>query len=242
MPDYSLKRSNQPQEKQIQPQAPSPIAQLSQASQQAKLETENALLREALATSAQNCETLMQQLVESQKEFRFQTAQTLEAMQTAVSRTGEISYHSLNEMKAQIEESDQNHLNQLSKLQNQNQLFSQSLNAVLTTVVDKLSMQIKGDTEIALKSHMTAIDTAFIKYQRSMDSVSNQINDTVDRLIKYDKTLKSNLDKSVKSYRASINGLFQLNDTREKLFWFGMFGGIATPIMLVLYAIVQVVF
>ena len=239
MPDYSLKRSNPPQE---QPQAPSPIAQLSQASQQAKLETENALLREALATSAQNCETLIQQLVESQKEFRFQTAQTLGAIQNAVSRTGEISYHSLNEMKTQIEENDQHHLNQLSKLQNQNQLFSQSLNAALMTVVDKLSVQIKGDTDIALKSHMAAIDTAFKKYQRSMDSVSSNIDGTVDRLTKYDKTLKANLDKSVKSYRASINGLFQLNDTREKVFWLGMFGGIATSILLLLYAIVQFIF
>jgi len=145
-------------------------------------------------------------------------------------------------MKAQIEQNDQNHLNQLSKLQNQNQLFSQSLNAALTTVVDKLSVQIKGDTDIALQAHMTAIDTAFIKYQRSIDSVSNQIDGTIDRLTKYDKTLKANLDKSVKSYRVSINRLFQLNDTREKIFWLGMLGGIATPIMLVLYAIVQVVF
>jgi len=109
-------------------------------------------------------------------------------------------------------------------------------------VVDKLSVQIKGDTDIALQSHMTAIDTAFKKYQRSMDSVSSNIDGTVDRLTKYDKTLKANLDKSVKSYRVSISRLFQLNDTREKLFWLGMFGGIATPIMLVLYAIVQVVF
>jgi len=110
------------------------------------------------------------------------------------------------------------------------------------TVVDKLSVQIKGDTDIALKSHMAAIDTAFKKYQRSMDSVSSNIDGTVDRLTKYDKTLKANLDKSVKSYRASINGLFQLNDTREKVFWLGMFGGIATSILLLLYAIVQFIF
>jgi len=89
---------------------------------------------------------------------------------------------------------------------------------------------------------MAAIDTAFKKYQRSMDSVSSNIDGTVDRLTKYDKTLKANLDKNIKSYRASINGLFQLNDNREKIFWLGMFGGIATSIMLVLYAIVQVVF
>jgi len=109
-------------------------------------------------------------------------------------------------------------------------------------VVDKLSVQIKGDTDIALQSHMAAIDTAFKKYQRSMDSVTSNIDGAVDRLTKYDKTLKANLDKNVKSYRASINGLFQLNDTREKVFWLGMFGGIATPIMLMLYAIVQFFF
>jgi len=109
-------------------------------------------------------------------------------------------------------------------------------------VVDKLSVQIKRDTVVALKSHMAAIDNSFNKYQRSMDSVSSNIDDTVDRLTKYDKTLKANLDKNVKSYRASINGLFQLNDTREKIFWFGMFGGIATPIFLLLYAIVQFIF
>jgi len=109
-------------------------------------------------------------------------------------------------------------------------------------VVDKLSVQIKGDTDVALKSHMAVIDTAFKKYQQSMDIVSNQIDSTIDRLTKYDKTLKANLDKSVKSYRVSISRLFQLNDTREKIFWLGMLGGIATPIMLVLYATVQVVF
>jgi len=95
----------------------------------------------------------MQQLAESQKEFQLRTAQTLEAMQNDVYLAGEVSNYSLTEMKSQIEQNDQNHLNQLSKLQSQNQLFSQSLNAVLTTVVDMLSVQHRYCITIAYGSH-----------------------------------------------------------------------------------------
>ena len=77
MPDYTLPKNNTTlpnQQSQQQPpqQTLSAISQLSAASQQLKMETENALLREALATSAQNCEALMKQLAESQAEFQRQ--------------------------------------------------------------------------------------------------------------------------------------------------------------------------
>ena len=59
------------------------ISILSAASQQLKTETENALLREALAMSAQNCEALMKQLVESQTEFQHKVMSAIELSQKA---------------------------------------------------------------------------------------------------------------------------------------------------------------
>ena len=230
MPDYSLQRNNP------LPNTPqqSPLTQLSQAGQQAKLETENTLLREALATSAQNCEVLMKQLTESQKAFQMEMLQRISGLQAIEGRLEKNTRHSLDEMNVLIEVNDKNHQNQLQKLQNMNQSFIQSLNSVLATVEDKLIAQIKADTVIALQANMTAMNEAVQSHIATMNTAYASITKTAEKVTNYDTKLKTSLDKRIKSYNESIQRLFKLDDWREMLFLAGMAGAILTPLALII--------
>ena len=161
MPDYSLKRSNQLQEQQ----APSPIAQLSQASQQAKLETENALLREALATSAQNCEALMNQSNQSLEKINQIIAQWIDWIKK--------EHHQTNQ--------------QLLQLKSMNESFSKNLSDVLTHTNGKLAAQLKTEVSTAIKANIQAMENTVKSMEQTVASVTGyekELKITLDKRIK----------------------------------------------------------
>jgi len=58
------------------------------------------------------------------------------------------------------------------------------------------------------------------------------VDDSSEKLGKYGELLQKRLDKSTKAYNSSVNELFKLN-SKEKIFYaLGVFGGIATPTIL----------
>ena len=250
MPDYTLPRNNSqsPQPQQPlppQPQAPSAAAQLSAASHQLKMETENALLREALATSAQSCEALMKQLVESQAEFQRQVRETIELSQKAYmgiyhdTKTGLEKAYSLMERNnqnqlQQINQYNQSHLNQLSKLENMNQVFSQSLKSVLTPVTDKLIAQVKADTDIALQANYDTMLSIIQTMEMTSSSVTDNTKTFAQTLNDEFKKSKGILDNRVKRYNSSMERLFALDDNRKFFFWAGIVGSIGTLIALLI--------
>ena len=116
------KNNNQMQIQEVQPQhMQTPISRLSSASQQAKQETEIALLREALAMSAQNCEALMKQSNQSLEEIN----------------------QTVNLWICWLKKEQQKNQEQLKRLENMNEAFSKSLNGVLTHTSDKFTAQLK---------------------------------------------------------------------------------------------------
>jgi 2-oxoglutarate dehydrogenase complex dehydrogenase (E1) component-like enzyme len=133
-----------------------------------------------------------------------------------------------------MEQGNQNNLNQLSKLQSQNQSFSQSLNAVLTATTDKLISQVKADTIIALQEHMATVSEAIQGHTTIMDTAYTKIETAAAKVIGYDTKLKATLDKRIKAYNSSIQRLFQVDGWQKGFFWAGIAGSILTPIMLII--------
>ena len=248
---------------QYQPQQSiSHMEQLSQASQQSKTETENALLREALAMSAQNLEALVKQSVKSQEEFQHQievryqrireeTGATqitllewIEEMRMIMSQNNENYTEMWSNLESLIQQNHQKYQDQLSQLHNQNQLFSKSLNEILIEVVDKLVEQVKNDTVTALNGNMSAMNNAVDENLTNMRSVVIEHIESIleahklmqecnKQVVDYDKSLKTKLDNSIKKYNTSITRLFQLNNKEKLYFRLGIFGGIATPVVLI---------
>ena len=235
MPDYSLARNNPPtqnqqsqnqqtQSQQTQSQqTQNPMTQLSSASQISKKEAEIALLREALARSAQNCEALMNQFIESQNRFNKNLSEQIVWLQNQSEKAKRTIFEDMETIKKAVQQGEKNHQAQLIKLQNMNEVFSKSLNDVLTHTSDKLITQVKSDTENALQATITAITTT-----------ESDIKKAAERIKNYDKSLKTTLDNRINTYRKSINELFKLDDFRQKFFWAGMIGGILTPILLII--------
>jgi len=219
MPDYSLQKNPPPQSQQPQ----TPISQLSSASQQARTEAENALLREALAMSAQNCEALMNQFIESQNHFNSEVRSQIARHQSQAEETKETLYLGMDEIKKMLQQNEKSQQAQIAGLQNMNEAFSKSLNAILIHTSDKLTAHIKNDVDAAMKANIQSMDKAVQRMEHSAANV------TV-----FEGKLKSGLDKHIKAYNASIQRLFKLNSWRELLFWAGIAGGILTPVIMLI--------
>jgi len=267
-PSQQSQGQNMPQATRIQApqyqpqQSISHMEQLSQASQQSKTETENALLREALAMSAQNLEALVKQSVKSQEEFQHQievryqrireetgaTQITLlewvEEMRMIMSQNNENYTEMWSNLEGLMNQNHQQYQDQLIQLHNQNQLFSKSLNEILIGVVDKLVEQVKNDTVTALNSNMSAMNSVVDENLANMRSVVIEHIESIleahklmqecnQQVIDYDKSLKTKLDNSIKKYNTAITRLFQLNNKEKLYFRLGIFGGIATPVVLI---------
>ena len=221
MPDYSLQRNSPPPQSHQQTQ--NHISILSSVSQQAKIETENALLREALAMSAQNYEALTKQLIESQNRFNIDISKQIAWLQNQSENTKYTIFTDMEEIKKILLQSEKNQQARIANLQSMNDTFSKSLNDVLIRTSVKLTAQVKKDVDAAMKANIQAID----KTVQRMEQTAAKVTD-------FENKLKSNLDKRIKAYNYSIQRLFKLNGWRELLFWAGMAGGILTPIVLII--------
>ena len=115
-----------------------------------------------------------------------------------------------------------------------NQAFSRSLNAVLAQTRDSLIAKVAADTQIALEANAEAMN-AIIK---AMETASAGVTDDVEKFNtnltdKYKKS-KTVLDSRAKAYHTAMQNLFKVDGWRQVAFWFGIGGGIFTPIVLII--------
>jgi hypothetical protein len=261
MPDYSLPQNNNaPTHQQLaQPQSPqqtpSAISQLSAVSQQSKLETENALLREALAKSAQNCEALITQLAESQKAFIQMMTTKMTELQHQTKRSEGTAYHSLKEMREIVEEygqshsgkidryseihhnlieqHSQSHQSRLLKLENMNEAFNRNLKSVLTTMTDKIIAQVSVDAKSAFNANCDTMTNIIKTMEIASTGVTDMVEDFNKNLNAAYKKSKTILDNRAKGYHSAMDNLFKVDGWRQMFFWLGICGGILTPIVLI---------
>jgi len=178
MPDYSLvKNNNQTQIQEAQPQhMQTPISRLSSASQQAKQETEIALLREALAISAQNCEALMKQSNQSLEEIN----------------------QTVNLWIGWLKKEQQKNQEQLKRLENMNETFSKSLNDVLTHTSDKFTAQLKEDVDVAMKANMQSMESTVKNMEQTSAKVTSFEKELKTTLVKRISAYNSSINKLFK--------------------------------------------
>ena len=178
MPDYSLtKNNNSPQTQPSQVQyMQTPISKLSSASQQAKLETENALLREALAMSAQNCEVLMKQSNQSLEEIK----------------------QTVNLWIGWLKKEKQKNQEQLKHLESMNEIFSKNLNDVLAHTSGELVAELKKDVDNAIKSNIQAMENTIKRMERTASNVTNFEKELKTTLAKRINIYNSSINKLFK--------------------------------------------
>ena len=111
-------------------------------------------------------------------------------------------------------------------------MFSQSLSDAVTTTTDKITDVVIVYVDEALKGHTKIIDGTLEKYQSAFDALAGHIDDNTDKLKTYGEKIQLRLDKSTEAYDSSVNKLFMLNSREKKFFYAGVFGGIFTPIIL----------
>jgi len=137
----------------------------------------------------------------------------------------------------------------LQNLQNQNQLFSQNLNGVLTSIASKLVEQVKVDTVNALQANMEAMNTAVQKNLTTLeDAVKSHIKaigtahthmeKANTKVANYDKHLKTLLDNRMKRSKESISKIFEVDGLKRFFFWAGIVCSILTPIVLIVVFLV----
>ena len=102
------------------------------------------------------------------------------------------------------------------------------------TVEDKLVEQVTGDTATALQAHMDVIESAIQGHITAIDNAHAKMKQSNTKVADYDRGLKTKLDKGTKAYDNSIKRLFQLDDRRKIVFWWGLISSIATPIVFLL--------
>ena len=131
-----------------------------------------------------------------------------------------------------INQHSQNHQNQLSKLTNMNEVFSKSLNDALTVVSDKLIAQVKEDARAALEANCNTMSAIIETMKIASDGVNDMVEDFNKNLNATYKKSKSILDNRANGYHLSMAKLFKVDGWRQVVFWMGVWGGIATPILL----------
>jgi len=102
----------------------------------------------------------------------------------------------------------------------------------VTKTADKVADMSATYIDTALESHTKVIDGIINKYESTFEALADHVDDNSDKLKKYGEMLQSRLDKSAKSYNSSIENLFIVNSKQKLFFVLGIFGGIATPIVL----------
>ena len=267
MPDYSLRKNNPPQEQPTQhqplPNRPTqehtqslapmqrqdPMTQLSQASELSKKETENALLREALATSAQSYEGLTKQLITSQESHQQEAMELMKEVQIASLKMTETNNKNIVMLFEMVNEHHDRHNSHLSSLQNQNHQFSQNLDGVLKDLASKMIEQVKADTANALQANLeamntavqnnlTALDDAVKSHVRAIGTAHTNMEKANTKVVNYDKHLKTLLDNRLKRSKESINKIFEVDGLKRFLFWVGIACSILTPIVLIVIFLV----
>jgi len=99
-------------------------------------------------------------------------------------------------------------------------------------VTDKLIAQVRTDTNVAFESNketmLAIIETMKIASDGLTDSVTDFTKKINDELGKS----KTKLDGRIARFNKSIQNLFNVDTKEKRFFYLGIFGGIATPIVL----------
>jgi len=113
-----------------------------------------------------------------------------------------------------------------------NESFSKSLNDALVTVGDKLVAHVKEDTKKALDDNADTMFAIIETMKIASNGLTDSVTDFTKKINDEFKTSKSKLDNRVARFNKSVQNMFNMDTKEKQLFYLGVFGGVATPIML----------
>jgi len=93
-------------------------------------------------------------------------------------------------------------------------------------------VQVKADAQAALEANNATITNIISKMEEASKGVTDMVDDFNKNLNATYKKSKTILDNRAKEYRSSVAKLFALDGWRQAFFWLGIYGSIATPIVL----------
>jgi len=99
-------------------------------------------------------------------------------------------------------------------------------------MTDKMIAKVSADSKTALEANnatMTSIIDTMLEASKGVTTMVDDFNKNLNTTYKKSKTI---LDNRAKDYRSSVTKLFALDGWRQVFFWFGIYGSIATPIVL----------
>jgi len=115
---------------------------------------------------------------------------------------------------------------------------------VLKGMTDRIIEQAKEDVAAALQANMevmnttvkdnlSLLDKAVKGHIQSINTAHTQMDTANTKVIKYDEKLRTLLNDRLKSNKASIARLFEVDGFKRFLFWVGLACSILTPIVLI---------
>ena len=122
-----------------------------------------------------------------------------------------------------------------------NEAFSKSLSDVLTHVSDKLIAHVREDTNAAFESNKETMLGIVQTMQITSDGLTDSVKDFTKNLDGEFKKSKSKLDNYVARFNKTMDNMFNMDTKEKRLFYLGIFGGIATPAILLLIQLAQAV-
>jgi len=101
-------------------------------------------------------------------------------------------------------------------------------------MTDKMIAKVSADSKTALEANNVTITSIIGTMQEASKGVMDMVDDFNKNLNATYKKSKTILDNRVKGYHTSMAQLFKLDGWRQAFFLLGMYGSIATPILLVI--------
>ena len=99
-------------------------------------------------------------------------------------------------------------------------MLQSSLEKNLSAMTGKITKAVANDTNTAI------------------NALYDKMNSSVERLEKYDRNLKANLEASSKKYSEGLKRLFRVDDKRHRIFFFGMYSNIMSLILLIVVLLI----
>ena len=88
---------------------------------------------------------------------------------------------------------------------------------------------------------MATLEATVSDHIKEMKSAYTSLTTATKKVNEYDNHLKKTLDRKIGNFDASIKNLFRVSGSEAKLFYFGLFCAIGTPVILFFRFIAQLI-
>lgn len=179
--------------------------QLQQRAEQKQMETENTLLKAALAQSSERCEESLRA-----SEDLLRTAE--QNWQQRQKQSVELHGKQINELNRNVSE-NLNRINEsVSKLKNVNQELSITISDQVFDLVDSVRSATVAEVQAALTANKQELGTATVELHRTLQATGQKMESTVSQIEK-------RLDSKLSELETKQRRFFAMDGFKHYVFW-----------------------